>query len=283
MRLSRCGNILGVLLGLASAVAFGQTGVIDRPVGEPTRVEPAVSSGLREMTTDRPDATESPFTVDPGHVQLEMDVVSYGRDRLEGTRTEEWEAAPFNVRVGLGRASEVGIFVTPFRHVAETLPNGTRTKRSGVGDIMLRAKWNLRGNDGGNFAWGVMADLKAPTARDGLGNDEWEGAVTFPLAFELGGGWGGGAMTAIEIVFTDAGRHEAIWANTFTVGRDITETVGGFLELTSAAGDGAHVATFNAGLTRRLSENAQLDCGVNVGITRTAPDLLFFAGLSRRF
>lgn len=128
-----------------------------------------------------------------------------------------------------------------------------------------------------------MADLKAPTARDGLGNDEWEGALTFPMAFELGGGWGGGAMTAVEIAYTDVGRHEAIWVNTFTVGRDLTDTVGGFLELTSAAGDGAHVATFNAGLTRALSPNAQLDCGVNLGITRTAPDLLVFAGLSRRW
>ena len=31
---------------------------------------PVPADRLREMTTDRPDSTESPFTVDPGHVQL---------------------------------------------------------------------------------------------------------------------------------------------------------------------------------------------------------------------
>lgn len=274
MRVSRLCSVGSAVLILGGLVLPATLG------GQPS---PAMGSALREMTTDRPDSTESPFTVNPGHVQLEMDVVSYAHDRQGGTKTEEWEAAPFNLRLGVTPNFEAGVFIAPFRSVTETPRGGPRQRTSGIGDTMLRTKWNVRGNDGGDFAWGVMADLKAPTARDGLGNDEWEGALTFPMAFELGGGWGGGAMTAVEIAFTDAGRHEALWINTFTVGHDLSENIGGFLELTSAAGDGAHVMTFNAGLTRRLSENAQLDCGINVGITRTAPDLLFFAGLSRRF
>ena len=32
---------------------------------------------LRELTTDRPDKTESPYTVDAGHVQIEADLVNY--------------------------------------------------------------------------------------------------------------------------------------------------------------------------------------------------------------
>src|SRR6185436_13756478 len=56
---------------------------------------------LRELATDRPDVTESPFTVDAGHVQLEMDFANFMRNRLDGTRTAEWEAAPLNLRLGL--------------------------------------------------------------------------------------------------------------------------------------------------------------------------------------
>src|SRR4051794_28712490 len=36
---------------------------------------------LREMSTDRPDTTESPITVDAGHFQVEVDAVSMTRDQ----------------------------------------------------------------------------------------------------------------------------------------------------------------------------------------------------------
>src|SRR5687768_12670676 len=75
----------------------------------------AVPGALRELTTDRPDSTESPFTVDAGHVQIEMDFLTYGRTRLDGARTVEWEAAPFNLRWGVSANTELGVFVTPHR------------------------------------------------------------------------------------------------------------------------------------------------------------------------
>jgi hypothetical protein len=33
------------------------------------------------MSTDRPDKTETAYTMDAGHFQMEMDLVTYGRDR----------------------------------------------------------------------------------------------------------------------------------------------------------------------------------------------------------
>jgi hypothetical protein len=41
---------------------------------------------LRELSTDRPDKTERPFTVDAGHFQLEMDLFSYACDRHDPER-----------------------------------------------------------------------------------------------------------------------------------------------------------------------------------------------------
>lgn len=242
----------------------------------------AAEPKLRALSTDRPDSTESPFTVDPGHVQVEMDVANYGRTQLDGAATVEWEAAPFNLRWGVTKRTELGVFVTPFRRVSETPRGGPRVSHSGFGDLTLRGKWNLEGNEGGDFGWGLMADLKLPTATRPLGNGKLEGAVTLPIAFELGGGWGGGAMTSVELRYTGAS-HRAVWSNTLTFARDLTERVGGFLEVTSEAGDGSHVATFNCGLTRALNEVTQLDCGINLGISRTAPDLRWFAGWSRKY
>src|SRR5688572_22247357 len=94
-----------LFLALATLV----TGVDSLNAAEAAR--PA--GALRELTTDRPDSTESPFTVDAGHLQLEMDVASYTRNRLDGVRTTEWVIAPFNLRYGITPNFEAGIFVTP--------------------------------------------------------------------------------------------------------------------------------------------------------------------------
>ena len=247
--------------------------------GEPGRTANAT---LRELTTDRPDATESPFTVDRDHLQVEMDAVSYTRNRLDGVRTTEWAFAPFNLRYGVATNLEAGIFVVPHLRVTEEPRGEPKTRHSGAGDTLLRMKLNFWGNDGGPTALGLMADLKVPTAANGLGNDKTEGALTFPVAYELGGGWSGAAMTSVEFLHTERGRR-AVWVNTMTFARELMPDVGGFLELTSAAGDGAHVATFNCGLTRAFGPRLQLDCGLNVGISRTAPDLTVFAGLARKF
>jgi hypothetical protein len=264
------------ILALVAAVAASAAGV----AAEPGRTPP--TGPLRELTTDRPDSTESPFTVDPGHLQLEMDVASFTRDRLDGVRTEEWNVAPFNLRYGLNADLEAGIFLAPYVRVTESRRGGAKTRVSGIGDTTLRIKQNFLGNDGGATAFGVMADLKLPTAADGLGNDRTEAALSLPVAYELGGGWAGAAMTVVEYAYTDRGRR-AVWVNTITFARDIVPDLGGFVELTSIAGDGRHVATFNCGLTRSLGATTQLDCGINVGISRTAPDLTVFAGLSRKY
>lgn len=237
---------------------------------------------LRELTTDRPDATESPYTVDAGRVQLELEAANLTRDRRDGVRTTEWMLAPFNLRYGLTPRTELAVIVTPHVEVATRERGGARTTVRGFGPTVLRTKVNFFGNDGGERALGLIADLKLPTAADGLDNDKVEGALTFPLAYGLAWGWGGGAMTSVEFVHTDAGRR-AVWVNTITFARELAPGLGGFFEFTSATGDGTHAATFNAGLTRRLGPRVQLDCGVNVGLSRAAADLTVFAGLARKF
>lgn len=237
---------------------------------------------LRELSTDRPDATESPFTVDAGHVQLEMDAATYTRNRLDGVRTTEFQFAPLNLRYGVTPDAEVGIFLTPHVEATERVRGGAKTRVRGIGDTTLRAKFNLWGNEGGPSAFGVMVDVKVPTAANGLGNDKVESALTLPYAFELGAGWEGAAMTSFENAITGRGRR-GVWVNTITFGHDLAENLGGFVELTSSAGDGAHVATFNFGVTRKLSARTQLDAGAYVGISRTAPDLTVFLGLARKF
>jgi hypothetical protein len=44
---------------------------------------------LRDLTTDRPDVTESPFTVDAGRIQAETNLFGYARSRPIGCATSQ--------------------------------------------------------------------------------------------------------------------------------------------------------------------------------------------------
>ena len=238
---------------------------------------------LRELNTDRPNATESPFTVDAGHWQLEMDLVGQTRNQLDGVRTREWDVAPLNLRLGVTPAIEAGLFFEPYTRLTTEPRGGTRETQTGVGDTTLRAKFNFSGDDGVGAAFGLIVDLKLPTAAAGLGNGAVEGDVVLPFARELPGGWDIGAMTELDIRHRDGGGRRGVWVNSVTLGHDLMPKVSGYVELTSATGDGPHVATFDFGVAWKTGPNTQFDAGVNLGLSRTADDLHIFTGVSQRF
>ncbi len=245
---------------------------------------PTPTALLREFNTDRPDATEGPFTVDAGHEQIEMDLLNHTSNHLDGVRTKEWGAAAFNVRLGLLNNFELGVFVSPYIHHTERPRGGPSETARGFGDITLRAKLNFFGNDGGGSALGLITDLKLPTAARGLGNGAVEGAVFLPTSLELGGGWDLGAMTGVDLRRRDTGGgRRGVWINSITTGHGITENLAGYVELTSETGDGAQVATLDTGLTLKLDASTQLDVGVQLGLSRNADDAVLFVGLARRY
>jgi len=99
---------------------------------------------LRDLSTDRPDLTESPYTVDAGHVQLEMDLVAYARDEAGGARAESWAVAPVNVKLGLTRSADLQVIVETHRRDRLTdVATGARSEARGVGDVTVRLKRNL--------------------------------------------------------------------------------------------------------------------------------------------
>src|SRR5436309_3199384 len=68
---------VGVLL--CAAPAASQTPPADKSPF--SLFNPTPRTLMREMQTDRPDQTESPYTVDAGHFQLEADFDNYTYDR----------------------------------------------------------------------------------------------------------------------------------------------------------------------------------------------------------
>ena len=244
---------------------------------------------LRELIPDRPNITESPFTVDAGWWQLELDLANYTRnhDRSGGgdLRTTSLSFANLNLKVGLTSAIDLQTVFSPYTKLrTDDRIAGVRTTTAGFGDVTSRLKINFWGNDGGDSAFGLMPFIKWPTNQHGLGNKSVEGGLIVPYAHSLPGGWDLGAMTEIDVVRNDSDTgYTAAWVNTITAGHNLTGKLGCYLELATTLTHGASLASFDYGLTFNVSKHVQADIGATQGLTPATEDLTVFTGLSVRF
>ncbi len=249
-----------------------------------TLFNPTPRELMRELSPDRPDKTESPHTVDAGHFQIEMDFANYSRNRSAGEQT--WNFAPINFKAGLLNNVDLQLIFDNTLH-SRTREGSSVVKRTGVGDSLVRLKVNLWGNDEGETAFALMPFVKFPTHTAGLGSPGVEGGLILPLAVKLPLEWEMGMMTEVDFLRNSGGGgYHAEFVNSITFSHSIVGKLSGFLEFFSAISTESGqdwVGTVDCGLTYLVTENLQLDCGVNIGVTRAADDYNPFAGLTWRF
>jgi hypothetical protein len=249
---------------------------------------PTPDGQLREMATDRPDKTESAYSVDAGHYQIEMDLLNYTYDRSDAETVKSLAVAPINMKIGILNNVDLQIIAESY-NVQWTKDRSTNssTRLSGFGDLLLRCKVNFWGNDGGPSALSVMPFMKIPTNQHDLGNGALEGGIIFPFAMDLPAEWGFGAQAEVDHVQdSDSTDYHQEFINTVTVSHDIAWKLAGYVELYSnvSTESGAKwIATFDFGFTYAITRDIQLDAGMNTGLTDAADDLNPFIGLSMRY
>jgi hypothetical protein len=230
--------------------------------------------------------------VDAGHYQIEMDLLGYTYDRSnaggERVTTKALAVAPINLKFGVLNNLDLQLIVESYNiQWTKDRDTNSSTRLSGFGDLFLRCKTNLWGNDGGPSALSVMPFVKIPTNQDGLGNGALEGGIIFPFAMELPAGWGLGAQAQVDrLQDSDSTDYHQEFSNTVTVGHDIIGKLAGYVELysnVSTERDAKWVATFDFGFTYAVTRDIQLDAGMNIGLTDAADDLNPFIGLSMRY
>ena len=242
--------------------------------------KPVPKGQLRTLAADRPDATESPQTVDAGHAQLEMDVAAYLRDR-SGADVEGVALGTANIKLGLTHNVDLQLVLEPYSRVRERA-GGVTTTTKGFGDITLRVKVNLWGNDGDRrTAFAVMPFVVFPTSE---GKDDVEGGVILTMGVDLPQGWGLGIQLELDVVRN--GATDVDISHTIVLGHDIVGALAGFVEIFSLfpGESGADwVGTFNVGLTYALNDDVQLDVGAFIGLSNAADDFVIFCGFTWRF
>jgi hypothetical protein len=248
---------------------------------------PVPENLLRDLSPDRPDVTESAYTVDAGHYQLEMDFANFTYDKTDGTTTKAWDAGDFNIKAGLLDNLDVQFVYDNYLNVHRENGSGKSTTQSGFGDFTTRLKINLWGDDGGKTAFALLPFIKFPTSTDGLGNNAVEGGVIFPLAMSLPHDFNLSLETAASLMKNDdgGGYHEEFIASA-SVDHQIVGKLSGFVEFFSNFTTQSHsswVGTVDTGLEYLVTKNIQLDCDCYFGVTHDAADFNPFAGITVRF
>ena len=168
-----------------------------------TLFNPTPDKFMRELSADRPDKTDCPFTVDAGHFQVEMDFANFTYDAPNSqhgsVKSEAYQIAPMNLKAGLLNNMDLQLVLSPWQwQRTEDKTTGVVQHRSGFGDITPRVKVNLVGNDGGFFALGLIPYVKLPASQDHLGNSAVEGGLGIPYAFDIPG-WDVGFQTGGQL------------------------------------------------------------------------------------
>jgi hypothetical protein len=286
--------ILFVPLAAAAVLAAAPACADDAPARDKsgfTVFNPTPDADLRPLCPDRPSKATGACTVDAGHWQVETDLYDITSQTTDGvtTRTEVF-AAP-TLKLGLTNSLDVEASIAPWEQVTTHDPaTGARSRAGGVGDLFLRAKLNLVGDDGGNVAFALDPYVKVPTAPSSIGNGEVEEGLIAPLTLTLPANLQLSLDPEVDILAdaADPGRHINSSA-VVSLGYPLTKTITGAAEVW---GDwnfdpSGQVDQYSFDLALAWipakAPNLQLDGGVNLGLNRATPGVQAYVGVSRRF
>jgi hypothetical protein len=255
-----------------------------------TLFNPTPDDEMRKFTPDRPTKGFSVRTVDAGHFELETDIVNYTYSNDRGVVTRSIEALDPTGKLGLTNWMD---FEVQFNGLQSSrsfdsasgneVPNG-----AGFGDVFLRTKMNLFGNDSGPAGFALIPYVKLPSSAPVVSNGAVEGGLIAPLALRPQD-YIITLMTEVDVLKTANGNGRyANFVNLVGVSHPIPglEGANAMVELFSSAGtDPATppVYTFDLGMNFRLDQHAILDVGLNLGLNKAAPKAQVYAGISLRF
>jgi hypothetical protein len=263
-----------LLLGLGGNAALADT----LSKSKHTLWNPTPRSEWRAMSADRPDFTESPYTVDAGAFQLEMSFVDYSRtDDAESTAL-----APINFKVGLRHDMDIQFVMNPF-----VISDDGTQKIDGIGDTQIRLKMNLWGNDSESDAFAFMPFVQIPTSTNGIGGDKIEGGLIFPYATSLSETVGLGLMFETDFVHNETeDNYDVEYVGTGVFGFGITDVLGLYVEgigILRPDADREFTSILGIGVTYEVATDTVLDAGCNFGLEGDADDFNFFTGISIRY
>lgn len=233
------------------------------------------------ICTDRPTKANAVCTVPAGKFQLESSAVGWSQTKAGGTTTEVLSAGSGVIKYGVSDRSDLQIGLTPYVRI-----ENDGDALSGVGDVVVRYKHRLTPDDA-PVQIALIPFVKAPTAKRGIGNREWEGGIALPIAIPVSKVTVTLGPELDLLADGDGHGHHLALINLVNVAGAVAPGLTLIGELWSNFNfdpDGTvKQASADAALAYAVSNALQIDAGVNLGLTRETADVEIYGGFAVRF
>lgn len=228
------------------------------------------SQVITPIQTDRPDQTETPFTVPKNHFQMETGFSFEQTDKS----TKSYTNPSILFKYGLNDHFEVGL-ITEFASLKsyQTI--------SGLNPITIRIKEKIADEDGILPTTSFMAYLTIPHfATDNLKTTYFAPAFKLTMQHTLSDKYSIGYNLGLE---WDGESPYPTFIYTFSNDYSISNKISAFIEIYGFAPQKSKADhRFDYGLSYLLRPNILLDCSGGVGLTSNAPNYFFALGFSFR-
>lgn len=260
----------GVLTLTAALAAF--TALTGRASAQDPQAPP------RDITLsdpDRPDVTNGTHIVDAGLLQIEV-----GGLYTRAAPGQHAFGSPFTARLGItewleGRIGTDGLL---------TQSDGATTV-TGIGNLQLGAKLRLWADPGGIPVLSVLPTITVPTASadKGLGSGDPDFTMALLTGTDLGRRAHVDVNYGIGSIGAGGGRphfmqHLASISGSLSAGRWNPYAEAFWFSRQEV--DGGAMTSVDAGAIYMVSPRLALDAGAQLGVSRDAPDLAVFGGIS---
>lgn len=241
---------------------------------------PTPNEQMRGFETDRPDATESAYTLDAGHFQYETDLFKTERSTTNGITTTGYTINGFNMKFGITNTLDIQLVAESF---VWTKVTGESTSKANTGfeTLTIRAKQNIWGNDFGKTALAILPFVTIPTTPD----NKISGGIVVPFGLSLLNNWGLGSQVEVDFETKEPGNGTQLnYLASATISHPLFIRCDFFTEVyvLRESRSKSYDYSLNAGLVYELKENIKLDSGFYYGLKNTSSKV-FFVGFSFRY
>ncbi len=235
---------------------------------------------MRSFETDRPDATESAYTVDAGHFQLETDLFKTDRLSLDGIKTIQNSYNGFNLKLGITNSTDIQFIANMITHT-KISKEKTRKNDQFFNDITIRIKRNIWGNDMDKTAMAILPFVNFNNGSIG----EMTGGVILPFSIELPNDWGFGTQAEFDLEKNQINKgYHLNYLYSATIAHPLFRTLDFFSEglISKESEMNSSEYFIDAGLVYSWKENIKLDSGIYYGL-KNSSSKTYFIGISFRY
>lgn len=254
--------------------------------------EPPDAEAISAIPEPRPiGADPHPYTTDQGRFIIEFTPLGYAYDRHNTERANRRvDAFEVGVLFKYGLLENLDLQIGADALVREREHDhdaDERSTMSGFGDLTLRAKYNVWGNDGGETALALMPYIVFPTSTGGVGDRGVRGGLIIPTLWQPLDGWTieiAPALSSVRNSEDDGYVFE--FAGLLTLTYEFSESAELYTDfeasMTSESGE-PWAGDIGVGAVFYAGDDLSIDLSVHFGVTRSAPDVSVFLTLVKRF